>query len=165
MRRLLLLWPLLLAGGCQTASRPYAPVDNVRYSAIGQEPFWMVTIGDDAIVLASSPDPGAESRRVRNYRYPRTLPRTVDGVRRRGSANGTAVISVEAMPGPCDAGRRALPRPGASPAERPRAPRLRRPQARPARLRPPCAGAATMPPKRLERGAALTGRRPARIRA
>ena len=102
MRRLLLLWPLLLAGGCQAASRPYAPVDNVRYSAIGQEPFWMVTIGDDAIVLASSPDPGAESRRVRSYRYPRTLPRTVDGVRRWESANGTAVISVEAMPGPCD---------------------------------------------------------------
>ncbi len=63
MRRLLLLWPSLLAGGCQAASRPYAPVDNVRYSAIGQEPFWMVTIGDDAIVLASSPDPGAESPR------------------------------------------------------------------------------------------------------
>ena len=102
MRRLLLVLPVLLASACQTASRPYAPVDNVRYSAIGQDPFWMVTIGDDAIVLASGPDPGAESRRMRSYRYPRTLPRTVDGVRRWESANGTAVISVEATPGPCN---------------------------------------------------------------
>jgi uncharacterized membrane protein len=102
MRRLLLLLPLMVVGGCQTASRPYAPVENVRYTAIGQEPFWILTIGDDAIVLASSPDPGAQARRLRSYRYPRTLPRTVDGVRTWQSGDGTAVISVEATPGPCD---------------------------------------------------------------
>ena len=102
MRRFFFLLPFMVVGGCQTASRPYAPVENVRYTAIGQEPFWMVTIGDDAIVLSSGPEPGTRERRLRSYRYPRTLPRTVDGVRRWESAEGTAVISVEAMPGPCD---------------------------------------------------------------
>ena len=105
MRRFLLVLPLLLAGACQTASRPYAPIDNVRYSAIGQDPFWMVTIGDDAIVLSSGPEPGTRERRLRSYRYPRTLPRTVDGVRTWQSGDGTAVISVEAMAGPCEGSR------------------------------------------------------------
>jgi uncharacterized membrane protein len=105
MRRILLVLPLLLAGACQTSSRPYAPVENVRYTAIGQEPFWMVTIGDDAIVLSSAPEPGTREQRLRSYRYPRTLPRTVDGVRTWQSGDGTAVISVEAMPGPCEGSR------------------------------------------------------------
>ncbi len=103
MRQSLLLLPLLLAGGCETSSRqPYAPVENVRYQAIGQDPFWLLTIGDDSIVLSSGRDPETGGERIRGYRYPRTLPRTVDGVRRWESADGTAVISVEASPEPCD---------------------------------------------------------------
>ena len=65
MRHALLL-PLLLAAGCETNRTPYSPVENVRYSAIGQEPFWMVTIGDDSIVLAFGPRSGrtcGEARR------------------------------------------------------------------------------------------------------
>ena len=105
MRRSLMLLPLVLAAGCQTSSRPYAPIDNVRYSAIGHDPFWMVTIGDDAIVLSAGPQPGTREQRVRGYRYPHTLPRTVDGLRRWESAEGTAVISIEAFPGPCEGSR------------------------------------------------------------
>jgi uncharacterized membrane protein len=100
MRHILLAVPLLLAA-CAQHPRPYAPVDNVRYSAIGYEPFWMVTIGDDAIVLTQAPDPGAEAARLNSHRYPRTLPRTVDGVQRWESGDGTAVISVEAVEEEC----------------------------------------------------------------
>jgi len=99
VRHILPLLPLMLAG-CAQHPRPYAPIDNVRYAAIGQEPFWLVTIGDDSIVLAFGPDPGA--RQLNSYRYPRTLPRTVDGVRRWESSSGTAAISVEAAEGPCE---------------------------------------------------------------
>jgi hypothetical protein len=42
---------------------------------------------------------------VIGHRYPRTLPRTVDGVRTWESGDGTAVISIEAFPGPCEASR------------------------------------------------------------
>jgi uncharacterized membrane protein len=102
LRTRLLLPLLLIAGGCQTSSRPYAPVENVRYAALGQDPFWMVTIGDDRIVLALPPPPGARSERPVSHVFPRTLPRTVDGIQRWESGEGTAVISVEAMAGPCE---------------------------------------------------------------
>ena len=102
MRHALMLLPLLLAAGCETHSRPYSPVETVRYQALGQDPFWMVTIGDDSIVLSSGREPEMGDGRIRGYRYPRTLPRIVDGVRRWESADGTAVISVEAFPEPCD---------------------------------------------------------------
>ena len=101
MRHILLAFPLLLAA-CAQQPRPYAPVDNVRYSAIGYEPFWMVTIGDDAIVLTFAPDPGSRGDRLNSHRYPRTLPRTVEGVQRWESAEGTAVISVEAVEQECE---------------------------------------------------------------
>ena len=105
MRKHLPLLPLLLLAACATSPRPYAPVDNVRYSAIGAEPFWMVTIGDDRIVITFGPDPGARSGPLSGHIYPRTLPRTVDGVTRWTSSDGTASIGVEAMPGPCEASR------------------------------------------------------------
>ena len=92
--------PLLLAA-CAQHPRPYAPVENVRYSAIGYDPFWMVTIGDDDIVLTLAPDPGTRGDRLNSHRYPRTLPRTADGVRRWESGDGTAVISVEAAEQDC----------------------------------------------------------------
>ena len=91
---------------CTTSSRaPYAPVENVRYTALGEDPFWMVTIGDDRIVLTLGPDPGARSGPLNGHVYPRTLPRTVDGVTSWTSSDGTAAIGVEARPGPCEGSR------------------------------------------------------------
>ena len=100
MRLFLLILPLML-DGCAQNAQPYAPVDNVRYTAIGQDPFWMITIGDDSIVLASGTEPGGRAGAINSHRYPRTLPITQQGVRRWESSNGTAVISVEAFEGPC----------------------------------------------------------------
>ena len=98
----LLLTLLLLLAGCQTASRPYAPVDNVRYSAIGHAPFWMVTISDDRIVLRLGHDGSEEGKEYDDVVYPRTLPRTEDGFRTWQSGEGTAVITIQARPGPCE---------------------------------------------------------------
>ncbi|MDQ8757335.1 hypothetical protein RCO27_13980 [Sphingosinicella sp. LHD-64] len=92
--RIALFLPLLLLAGCETTQQPYAPVDNVRYSAVGEEPFWLLNIGDDRIVLRMA-DAGQDAV------WPRTLPRTVDGVRTWQSGDGTGVITVEARPGPC----------------------------------------------------------------
>lgn len=97
MRKSLILLPLLLAG-CQTTTRPYSPVENVRYTALGYDPFWMVTIGDDRIVLRQAHPRGQP---YADAVFPRTLPRTVDGVRSWQSGAGTAVISIEATRVPC----------------------------------------------------------------
>jgi uncharacterized membrane protein len=95
---------LLLAAGCTASSTPYNPVEDVRYSAIGENPFWLLTIGDDSIVLGSGPGPGSRGG-INGHRYRRVLPTVVDGVRRWESSDGTAVISVEARPGPCTGSR------------------------------------------------------------
>ncbi len=104
MRTRLSLLCLTLLAACQTSSRPYAPVDTVRYSAIGGEPFWMVTIGDDRIVLRI----GQAGSGVRDIAYPRTLPVTQGNLIRWQSGQGTAVITVEArrMPAACEQGGR-----------------------------------------------------------
>ena len=105
MRTRLSLLCLTLLAACQTSSQPYAPVDNVRYSAIGAEPFWMVTIGDDRIVLRI----GQAGSEVRDIAYPRTLPVTQGNLTRWQSGEGTQVITVEArrLPEPCEqSGRR-----------------------------------------------------------
>jgi uncharacterized membrane protein len=99
--------PLLLAAaalaGCAGSERPYSPVAHVRYSALGHDPFWSLAIGDDRIVLTRSGPGKRES--WRSHSYPRVLPRTVDGARLWESGEGTAVISVEARPGPCTGSR------------------------------------------------------------
>jgi uncharacterized membrane protein len=92
MRTRLSLLCLTLLAACQTASQPYAPLDNVRYSAIGADPFWMVTIGDDRIVLRL----GQAGSEVRDISYPRTLPNTQGNLTRWQSGEGTQVITVEA---------------------------------------------------------------------
>ena len=104
MRTGVLLLPLALLAGCQTTSSPYAPVDTVRYAAMGQNPFWMVTIGDDRIVLRL----GHEGREVRDVSYPRTLPIEDGNVTRWQSGEGTEVITIEARqtPTPCELGDR-----------------------------------------------------------
>ncbi|MFN3725164.1 MAG: hypothetical protein ACK4SZ_02550 [Allosphingosinicella sp.] len=105
MRTRLPLLCLTLLAACQTSSQPYAPIDNVRYSAIGADPFWMVTIGDDRIVLRIG-QPGSD---VRDISYPRTLPVIQGNLTRWQSGEGTQVITVEArrMPERCEhSGRR-----------------------------------------------------------
>ena len=93
---------LLVLAGCETSrSEPYAPVADVTYSAIGANPFWMVTIGDDRIVLRIASEGGQAQEAV----WPRTLPRTVDGTRFWESGDGTQVIGIEAQPGPCEGSR------------------------------------------------------------
>ena len=100
-RALLLLSPLLLAA-CETAPDVYDPVRNVRYSALGHDPFWMVTIGDDRIVLTLGDEGGRADGALDDYSWPRTLPRTEGNVRTWQSGDGTAVITVQARPGPCE---------------------------------------------------------------
>ena len=104
MRKTLPLASLLLLAACETSPRPYAPVDNVRYSAIGADPFWMVTIGDDRIVLRL----GHEEQQARDIVYPRTLPVTQGDLTRWQSGDGTQVITVEArhLATPCEQSRR-----------------------------------------------------------
>ena len=96
MRTLLIPAALALLAGC-AAQQPYAPVGEVRYAAAGHEPFWALSIGDDAIVLTTGPG-------LHGQRYPRVLPRTVNGVKSWESGSGTAVISIEARPGTCSVG-------------------------------------------------------------
>jgi uncharacterized membrane protein len=85
----------LAAAGCAADPRPYAPVGDVSYQAIGVEPFWLLTIGDDRIVLRQAGQP--------DRTWPRTLPRGLDGVRTWTSDAGGESIIVEARPGPCAA--------------------------------------------------------------
>ena len=103
MRTRLSLLSLLLLAACATPPRPYAPVDNVRYSAIGAEPFWMVTIGNDRIVLRLGHE-GREVRDISDISYPRTLPIVDGNVTRWQSGDGTQVITITARntPTPCE---------------------------------------------------------------
>ena len=76
---------LLALAGCATpATTPFSPVRDFQYGALGHDPFWMVAIGNDQIVL----------------------PREVDGARRWESGEGTQVIAIEARPADCTAGGR-----------------------------------------------------------
>jgi uncharacterized membrane protein len=94
MTRFLLALPLLLAAGCATGTTPYAPVRNPFYQAMGSQPFWQVVIGDDFIVFRPVSGGGEQ-------RWPRVLPRIVDGVRTWQSGTGTEGITITARPGPC----------------------------------------------------------------
>lgn len=94
MTRVLIALPLILAAGCATSTTPYAPVHDVSYQAMGSQPFWQVVIGDDAIVFR--PVAGGGERR-----WPRVLPRTVDGIRTWQSGSGGDGITITARPGPC----------------------------------------------------------------
>jgi uncharacterized membrane protein len=93
----------LALSGCATDT-PFSPVSQVEYSAIGHEPFWMVTIGDDSIVLTLGPQAGSEDR-LTSHRFPRVLPQVTGDTTRWQSGEGSAVIAVEARPGPCTGAR------------------------------------------------------------
>ena len=104
MKRLLALLSLLLAGCAAERPQVYAPVENIRYGAISHDPFWLVSIGDDKIVLTTGPSGGRADGELTSYAYPRPLPTYRDGIRRWESSEGTAVITVEARKGPCSTG-------------------------------------------------------------
>ena len=102
---------LLLVAGCAAdrAREPYSPVDSFAYGAISHDPFWMVAIGDDSIVLTRGPEGGRADGELVSHAWPRALPREQDGVRRWESGDGTAVIAVETRVGPCTTGGRSYP--------------------------------------------------------
>jgi uncharacterized membrane protein len=90
MMRLLPALPALLLAACATQPRVYQPVASQSYAALGSEPFWLLNIGDDRIVLRT---PEGESV------WPRTMRTNVEGVRSWESGE----IRVVARPGPCTA--------------------------------------------------------------
>ena len=92
----LLLLPLALAAGC-ARSQPYAPVRQPHYTAIGAEPFWLLTIGAERIILSF----GRERGGVRDMTYRRTGAALDKNVRRWEGGEGVAVIGVEAWRRPC----------------------------------------------------------------
>ena len=102
-----ILLPLLLLAGCAASQTPYSPARNIGYSALGHDPFWMVTIGDDRIVLTFGPAETG-SRKLAGHSFRRVMPRMVDGVKSWESADGTAVIMVEARREECIGSRGAV---------------------------------------------------------
>jgi len=102
----ILLLPLLLAG-CAAGQTPYSPTGEVHYSAIGQDPFWLLSVGRSRIVLTFGPaEAGRSSLRGHSYRGVRAS--FADGTKRWEAGDGTAVISVEARPGRCTGPRGAM---------------------------------------------------------
>ncbi|PSJ39566.1 hypothetical protein C7I55_13245 [Sphingomonas deserti] len=112
MTKRLLLPAAMLASlaGCAQDPPPFAPVTNVAYAALGDQPFWMVTIGDDRIVLALGAPGGTAGKggKLTSHAYPRVLPRTDSGATIWQSGEGTEVISIESRKAarPCEAGGR-----------------------------------------------------------
>ena len=92
----LLLLPLLAAAAC-AQTQPYAPVREPHYTALGAEPFWLLTIGEERIVLSFTRERGA----LRGMTYRRTGAALDKDVRRWEGGEGVAVIGVEARSGPC----------------------------------------------------------------
>lgn len=90
MTRLLPALPVLLLAACATQPHVYQPVASQSYAALGSEPFWLLSIGDDRIVLRT---PDGESV------WPRTMRTNVEGVRSWESGE----IRIVARPGPCTA--------------------------------------------------------------
>ena len=102
MRAILFLaFPL---AACATQPPPFAPVKQVDYAAVGHDPFWMVTIGDDRIVLTLGAE-NARPRDLQSHDFPRTLPRVTGDVTRWQAGEGTAVITIEARAAPCTGSR------------------------------------------------------------
>lgn len=107
MKRCLPLALLALSACAADGSRePYSPVGEFQYGAMGHDPFWMVAIGDDQIVLTLGPPGGRADGELTSTSFPRVLPRDVNGARRWESGQGTQVIAIEARPGDCTTGGR-----------------------------------------------------------
>jgi uncharacterized membrane protein len=109
MKRLLPLTLLALAGCSTMDDEPYSPVGEFQYGAMGHDPFWMVAIGDDQIVLTMGPPGGRADGELTSTSYPGVLPQVTDGVRRWESSEGTKVIAIEARAADCTTGGRHYP--------------------------------------------------------
>jgi uncharacterized membrane protein len=106
MKYLPLFAPLALAA-CASTPGVHAPVDMFEYGAISHDPFWLVSIGDDRIVLTRGPAGGRADGELTTTEFRRTLPVTnAAGTRRWESGKGTDFISLEAKAGPCTTGGR-----------------------------------------------------------
>jgi len=102
IRPLALLPPLLLAACATDRGAPFNPVASVAYSALGHDPFWLVTIGDDSIILTLGDEGGRADGALDSHSFPRALPQVDGEFRRWESGDGTATIAIQARPGPCD---------------------------------------------------------------
>jgi uncharacterized membrane protein len=91
------------------ALEPQYSAGRIDYGAISHDPFWMVAIGGESVVLTMGPEGGAADGELTSAAYPPATPSERDGVRRWESGDGTAVIAVEARPGPCTTGGRSYP--------------------------------------------------------
>ena len=109
MKRLLPLTLLALAGCSTMAGEAYSPVGDFEYGAMGHDPFWMVAIGSDQIVLTLGPPGGRADGELTSTSYPRVLPQVTNGVRRWESSAGTKVIAIDARPADCTTGGRRYP--------------------------------------------------------
>ncbi|HEX8192093.1 MAG TPA: hypothetical protein VF552_04270 [Allosphingosinicella sp.] len=98
--RSLLLLALLPLAAC-AGPRPYAPVADVRYNALGAEPFWLLAIGDDRIVLTKA----GENGRMVEAVYPRVMARREAGAQIWESGEGVQVIGIEARRSRCEGAR------------------------------------------------------------
>jgi uncharacterized membrane protein len=103
----MLLPLLLLPAACAPGQAPYSPARNVHYSALGHDPFWMVTVGESKIVLTFGP-PGDGSSKLDGHSYRGVSARMDDGLKRWDAGDGTAVISIEARREACTGARGAL---------------------------------------------------------
>lgn len=98
---------LLAAAGCATPGDEAAPGgEAVRYAATSHDPFWLASIGDERVLLTTGPAGGRADGELSSYAYPGVRPSLVKGVRRWEAGSGTAVIAIEARPGPCATGGR-----------------------------------------------------------
>jgi uncharacterized membrane protein len=86
----------LILAGCAAQPRPYAPVRGIiAYQALGNRQFWVLTIGDDRILLHD----GARPDRI----WPRTLPRIEEDQRIWQLGEGADAVRIVARSGPCTA--------------------------------------------------------------
>lgn len=108
--KLLLPVALLALAGCATADRaPINPVGHFQYGALGHDPFWILAIGDDRIVLTLGGEGGRADGGLASFEYPRALPSETDGIRRWQSGEGSGSIRVEARPETCTQAGRTYP--------------------------------------------------------
>ena len=109
MKRLSFLGLLVLAGCAATGSEPINPVGHFEYGAMGHDPFWLVAIGDDRIILTLGPEGGRADGELQTYQYPRSPLHEVGGLRRWASAEDGRSISIEARRAPCTSADRSYP--------------------------------------------------------
>lgn len=107
---LLLLAPFLVMSGCASAPRaPVSPVASIQYGAISHDPFWLVSVGEDRIVLTQGLAGGRADGELTSYEYPGAISTMKKGIKRWEGRQGVAVISIEARKGPCSTGGETYP--------------------------------------------------------